>query len=449
MRYITAIIFTAFIFCITNCKAQYNNSSRVTSTQNGLLNGASVFTIEFWVRTTENNGSNIYWQRPFLFGNETNGDNSGDFGITINYGYIGMFEGISTLNTDQQFLSNSIRVNDNLWHHIAAVNNGQTINLYVDGNITGSLIAGRQLITTNTPLTFGAASLDHSFNGNTQGNINFISDSYFGEARISSGIRYGARFTPSQSFNNDQYTLALFHLDQNNNQSYNQNNNNPNYNNQNPNYNNQILNPNVPVTFDASEPINNNAAQAATLYISDSTVLYGKLLLGKKDWSLSNDTYIRFFEGNSKKVKYYKPEEIKGFQMGDSYYEPKQLGNGPVNVPYKKTMVKRLTPPGSKMAMYEYNTHTVTKTSTGYSEYKNMVAYFVQLPNTTDGKVYQFSDNKFTPKFETKVSAMVQDKPALADKIKNKDKEFFYSFVTQDTHQLEVWWNIINEYNKP
>src|SRR5438477_3995056 len=127
-RFILAICAT--ISSGAGLHAQYNNSSFAT-TQIGLLNGASVFTVEFWVKTSENRGSDVYWQRPFLFGNETNGDNSGDFGIITNYGYIGMWEGMSSLNTDQQFLSGNVRIDDNRWHHIAAVNDGQRINMFV------------------------------------------------------------------------------------------------------------------------------------------------------------------------------------------------------------------------------------------------------------------------------------------------------------------------------
>ena len=441
MKFIIAGFIATFFFTANSVAQYYNgtNTGRFATTQSGLLNGASVFTVEFWVKTTENGGNNIYWQRPYFFGNATNGENSGDFGITTNFGYIGMWEGFSNLNSDQQFLSTNVRISDNFWHHIAAVNNGQTVNLYVDGNIIGSLVSGRQLITSSAPLTFGAASLDFGFTGNLQGNINFTSQSTFGEARISNFARYNSNFIPSQSLMQDGGTVSLFNF----------NNQNQNYNTVSQNYNTQAGNPNQPVSFDPSQAINDNAAQPAVLFINDSTALNGRLLLGKKDWSLSNEIYIRFFEGNSRKVKYYKPEDIKGFQMGDSYFEPKFLGQGGgVNTPSRKTMVKRLTPAGSKMAMYEYEDHTSTKNTSGYTEYKTVLVYFVQLPHTTDDKVYQFSDNKFTPHFDTRVSNLLADNPALAEKIKNKNKDYFYAFVTQGTHQYDVWWNIVNEYNK-
>ena len=130
MKHLFPLIFVTCIFSALTADAQYNNQQgQPIIMQSGMLNGANTFTVEFWVKTNENRSNNTYWQRPYLFGNETNGDNSGDFGITLNNGYIGMFEGVSNLNTDQQFLSTSIRINDNYWHYIAAVNNGQTFNL--------------------------------------------------------------------------------------------------------------------------------------------------------------------------------------------------------------------------------------------------------------------------------------------------------------------------------
>ncbi|MGG9961558.1 LamG domain-containing protein [Ferruginibacter sp. SUN106] len=425
------------LFYVNQILAQ-NNNAAFTKTQNGLLNGASIFTVEFWVKTSNTKSNDTYWQRPYLFGNETNGNNSGDLGITINNGYIGMYQGISNLNTDQQFLSTSIRVNDNFWHHIAAVNNGQTLNLYVDGNIVGSLVSGRQLITNSAPLTFGGASLDHNFSGNFN-NTNFFSQSAFGDARISNVARYTANFQPPGAYTSDGNTVSLYHLS---NQTNIGNNNTANV---------AInIDPNRPVTIEPGQAISKDYAQQATLFINDSIVLYGKLLLGKKDWSLNNEIGIHFFENGSKKAKFYKAGEIKGFQMGDSYYEPKFLGaGGAINTPLKKTIVKRLTPADSKMAMYEYLNHTSTKNGQNYIEYKDVLVYFVQLPNTTNDKIYQFSDNKFVPDFEKKVSNIVADKPVLAEKIKSKDKDYWYAFVTGQAHQNKVWWNIITEYNKP
>ncbi len=437
-----SILFSLVLFA-TVAKAQPNRDQytrgQATPTAAGTLNDASVFTVEFWVKTTDNRSNNVYWQRPYLFGNETNGDNSGDFGITTNNGYIAMWEGCSSLNSDQNFLSN-VRINDDFWHHIAAVNNGQNFNLYVDGKIVGSLVSGKRLYTSTAPLTFGGASLDHAFAGNFN-SMNFLSQSVFGEARISNMVRYVSDFTPPQSFYQDAGTVKIYHFNANSSNSNNAYSSNVNA--------SVILDPNRPVVVAPDQPINDNYAQPAILYFNDSVSLNGRLMLGKKDLSFSNDIYIRFFEGLSRKVRYFKPEEIKGFSMGDSYYEAKFLGpGGAISTPLKKTMVKRLTPDGSKMAMYEYESQANVKNANGNMECKTTLLYFVQLPGTTDDKVYQFSDNKFVPHFDKRVSDLVQDKPALADKIRSKDKDFFYAFITDEKHQLKVWWNIINEYNQ-
>ena len=136
--------------------------------------------------------------------------------------------------------------------------------------------------------------------------------------------------------------------------------------------------------------------------------------------------------------------------MGDSYYEPKFLaGGGAIRTSLRKTIVKRLTQAGSKMALYVNENHYHTNDNPSSLENKDLLVYFVQLPDTQDDKIYQFTDNKFTPKFDVKVSAMVPGKPLLADKIRSKDKDYFYSQITEEKHQLRVWWNIVNEYNKP
>lgn len=101
------------------------------------------------------------------------------------------------------------------------------------------------------------------------------------------------------------------------------------------------------------------------------------------------------------------------------------------------------------MGFYVSESHTATKNSSGLVEYKKVRVHFVQLPPTTDDKVCQFSDNMFSPYFDTKVSNIVPDKPELAEKIGSKDKDYFYAFVTEDIHEYGVWINIISKHNKP
>ncbi len=429
--FLTALILVAF-----SARAQYNNNTpqngyaQFTTVPNGMFNGAYVFTFEFWVKTTETGSNNIYWQRPCLFGNATYGDNSGDFAITTNNGYIGMWEGISNRNTDQYFVSTFARINDNQWHHIAAVNNGQSIFLYVDGRSVGSLVSGKPLRTGKAPLTFGAASFDYNLNGSLPGNINFPSQASFGEVRLSNSVRYIGNFVPERSYSADANTMQLYHFG-------NQGNQQNNFGNQDNGYH-----PPYEYRGDAYIP-------KATLYLRD-TVLTGRLTVGRRNPGLNDEQVVRFAEGNSPNFNFYRLEDVVGFQIGVDYFEPKFISaTSGLNTPFPKTVLKRLTSVGTPMAMYEYENRANIRNAAGVLEVKTQLVYLIGLPGSMDDKVYSLSDNKFSPKFDEKVSAMVQDKPALADKIKSKNKDYFYAAFTTDEHRLRVWWNIINEYNTP
>jgi len=95
-----------------------------------VLNGATQFTIDFWIKTTENRTSSTYWQKPTILGNANNAISDGDFGITTNDGMIGVWHGLCCGDQD---LQTTKAINDNTWHHVAVVNDGTTIVLFVDG----------------------------------------------------------------------------------------------------------------------------------------------------------------------------------------------------------------------------------------------------------------------------------------------------------------------------
>ena len=417
--------------------ATLSNSNQYAATPKGMCNNSRIFTLEFWVNTNESRTNAIYWQRPCLLGNITSGLSSGDLCITINNGYIGMWEGLSLKNTDQEFTSPYVRINDNLWHHIAVVNNGQTISLFVDGNNVGTLASGKFLLTDRAPLTFGAASLDFSWPGNSAAQTNFPASAIFADARFSGNIRYTTNFTPSQSLNSDLNTIALYHFaDQS------ANNNSSTYNNP----------PTPPIN---SYPANNNYSYDNDQFVRDGviyfndTALTGRLTFGKKAYSNSNEIFVHFAEGNSRNYRYYRAGEIRGFQIGDHFFESKYVIAPSINAPLQKTFVERLTQFDSKISMYSYEYQSSSKNANGIVEYKNEKIILIQLPGSIDDKVYSFSDNHFVPHFDEKVSALVQSKPALAEKIMHKEKGYFYAAFSEEHHRMTVWWNIINEFNAP
>lgn len=127
----------------------------------------------------------------------------------------------------------------------------------------------------------------------------------------------------------------------------------------------------------------------------------------------------------------------------------KYINNGTRLKATSKTNLKQLTDDGSKIGIYVLETIRQQKPNTTGNLLENKIisTYFVQLPNTTDDMVYGVMHNKFSPQFNEKVWQYVQDKPALAAKIKNKEKGFFYPAFTSDKQRLEVWQNIAKAYN--
>jgi hypothetical protein len=105
-----------------------------------VLDGATQFTVDFWIKTTENRNSGTFWQKPSILGNGNPGLSDGDFGITTSNGLIGLWHGFCC--GDQSFQTTTA-INDNKWHHVAAVNDGSNVVLFVDGiQLAGSIPTG-------------------------------------------------------------------------------------------------------------------------------------------------------------------------------------------------------------------------------------------------------------------------------------------------------------------
>lgn len=95
-----------------------------------LLNGATQFTVDFWIKTTENRTNITYWQKPTILGNANSATSDGDFGITTNGGMIGVWHGLCCGDLE---LQTTKVINDNTWHHVAVVNDGTNLVVFVDG----------------------------------------------------------------------------------------------------------------------------------------------------------------------------------------------------------------------------------------------------------------------------------------------------------------------------
>jgi hypothetical protein len=190
--------------------------------------------------------------------------------------------------------------------------------------------------------------------------------------------------------------------------------------------------------------VNDMKGQPGSITLTNGTLLNGKLNVKVLNSYYSID-YLEFAEGTATEYKHYKLSEIKLMYINGSNYYVKTIVGNNVNRDIQR-FLKEITLPGGRMGLYE--NEVVTKnTSTNTTDTKTQ--YFVQLPNAVNNEIYSIESSKFTPKFDEKMSAFVQDCPVLADKIRSKDKDYFYPFLLSDNsvRRKAVLLQIINDYN--
>lgn len=152
--------------------------------------GYTEMSVEAWIRTSSA-GDHIIasYDRSDFWRFEVNGD-------AATPGRIGL--GIRTSSGIVDF-GGTIAVNDNNWHHVAAVFDNGTISLYVDGNLDTSLTTGTSFGLASTRYGFvGTGSEATSFNG-TNSPTNYF-DGELKEFRLWSVARTQAEIQASMNF---------------------------------------------------------------------------------------------------------------------------------------------------------------------------------------------------------------------------------------------------------
>jgi hypothetical protein len=134
-----------------------------------VLSGGS-YTIEFWIRPSGNyaNYNAIIAKRA--------ASTAWEVYLRITTGFLSFYDGTERVS--------SVTPTANVWSHIAAVYNGSTINLYLNGvNVLSTAVGNSDV---DAPIYIGSFSTSEYFIG------------YMDELRITKGIaRYTSNFTPS------------------------------------------------------------------------------------------------------------------------------------------------------------------------------------------------------------------------------------------------------------
>ena len=133
------------------------------------LSGGS-YTIECWIRPTGN-----YAGYNTIIAKRADPSTAWQIYLRITTGVLGFYNGTN--------YESSVTPTANVWSHVAAVYNGTTINLYLNGVSVLSTAVGNT--DYNVPIYIGSYSTDEYFIG------------YIDELRITKGIaRYTSNFTP-------------------------------------------------------------------------------------------------------------------------------------------------------------------------------------------------------------------------------------------------------------
>lgn len=184
-----------------------------------------------------------------------------------------------------------------------------------------------------------------------------------------------------------------------------------------------------------------------SVYLRDGRVLDGGITVSLENTFGSRD-YIRFTprkENERERQKIY-IEEIEGIEIRGNYYAPKYIDEGFLTGD-RMLFVKRLTRTDSRIQLYEL--HKQRTNSNRYGTYtEDDYYYYLTLPGQDRYKAWSLSGKHLVPNFEDKMSEYVRDCPQLAQKIKNKEKGYFYAQVSlAGQKRIETILNIIDEYN--
>lgn len=184
----------------------------------------------------------------------------------------------------------------------------------------------------------------------------------------------------------------------------------------------------------------------STLYLANGKQFEGKLIIQMGNLFSSNVKLLA--EGDSKAMQ-FPLTEVVGYRVGDDYYALKDRKGG-LGTGRHYSFMKRLTPSDSRMHLYEDRQREVTS-GKGNLQRDNQYhhEYFLELPTERGLEVYASSASRLVPHFEEKMSHIVGDCLALAQKIINKEDGYFYHQVSfSRQHRAEVLLRIIKEYNQ-
>jgi hypothetical protein len=193
---------------------------------------------------------------------------------------------------------------------------------------------------------------------------------------------------------------------------------------------------------------NNVLNQPAVVHMLDGRQLKGDITLVWKNL-FSLEDYIRYVPQGSSDRYRIKIAEMKGYETRGDFYVPKNIQSVGWGNRSGLAFVKRLTRENSRIQFYELlqatqNTNTFPAGPREDVDFE----YFISLPEHDRYTTLNLDRQELSPRFNEKMSEYLKDCPALAEKIREKEKGYAYAMVSLSRlKRIETVMNIIDEYD--
>ncbi|MEK7163617.1 MAG: LamG domain-containing protein, partial [Patescibacteria group bacterium] len=181
----------------------FDGSADYISAGTSLNVTGTTITVDAWIKSD----ATSYVDIPIIVSKWVNGGSAGNqFALIVNgaSGCVAMF-GTDTGSAAATYATGTTNVCDGKWYHLAGVQDGTSVRIYVNGKQENS----------NTPVNTMTSQTTNATIGNKSGlAANQWWNGKIDEIRISNSARYSSSFTPSYRFKEDANTVALWHFDE-------------------------------------------------------------------------------------------------------------------------------------------------------------------------------------------------------------------------------------------
>ena len=182
------------------------------------------------------------------------------------------------------------------------------------------------------------------------------------------------------------------------------------------------------------------------LVLRDHTKRTGEINIlhdNSNSFHVTYNNYIQFTPEGKISPESININDISGYWYKSTYYALKKLDIN-MNGIYRLLFVKRLTDENSRMQLYELYNSEMSNSGSDV-EY----TYFLSYPSCGPLDAINTRSSILIPAFDQKMSLLVADCPALAEKILARDNGYFIPFTSFNIKKHpDVLLRIINEYNK-